>query len=74
MYCQIEGVIDFFGIDRDIIVAAGDSLPDIAMMRAAGWAICPGNAEDCVIRYLSEKQRAEIGEGICCDGISDSTK
>ena len=65
----VEGAARFFGIERERIVAAGDSLPDIAMMKAAGWAVCPQNDDDCVIRFLSGNPHGAIGEGLCCDGV-----
>ncbi|AIE60287.1 Cof-type HAD-IIB family hydrolase [Bacillus methanolicus] len=64
----IRKVCDFLGISMDHVMACGDSLNDIAMIKEAGLGIAMGNAQDIVKEaadYITEtNEEAGVAKAI----------
>lgn len=60
---DFERVIEGLGLGREACAFVGDDLPDLAVMRACGFAVAVANAADAVKAHAHYVTRASGGRG-----------
>lgn len=63
-----EGILrmaEYLGIEREDVLAIGDSANDIEMLQTAGVGIAMGNADECVKRLAREVTGSVLEDGVC---------
>lgn len=47
----LEEIIDLFNLDKNKVIAAGDDMNDVEMLKKCGIAVCPENASEGAKKY-----------------------
>ena len=60
----LRWLADYYGIPAEACMAFGDNMNDCDLLRAAGWPVAMGNAEDALRRMARIVAPADVDDGV----------